>query len=104
MTNCDKGDTIRFAAYNPERDTQYLARDIEWKQMMSAKKARFYEVEVKNVTQDKETMIYIQDRFYKDESSADFVGKLSGIKKEGGLCISSFLGAAWRLYVNVLLR
>ena len=84
MTNCEKGDTIRFAAYSPACDMEEPAREISWQQRMTTKKAKFYEVQVKNVTQGKETMIYIQDRFYKDECSPDFVGKLPGIKKEGG--------------------
>jgi len=38
MTNCEKEDTIRFAAYTPARDTEEPARDISWQQKMMTRK------------------------------------------------------------------
>lgn len=78
------GNVILIPVYSQESESASI--EIQWQQSLRSKTAKYYSVRAKNQTQDNaDVLLFIQDRFYKDESSADFIGKIPGAKKEGGM-------------------
>ncbi|KAJ7714869.1 hypothetical protein B0H16DRAFT_1701915 [Mycena metata] len=76
------GDIIVVPAYAGDDSATV---EVQWQQTFRSKSATYYIVKAKNQSQgNADILLYIQDRFYKDESSGDFIGKLLGCKKEDG--------------------
>ncbi|KAE9363323.1 hypothetical protein N431DRAFT_475480 [Stipitochalara longipes BDJ] len=83
MSTPQKNDTIAVPIYTQEADS--ALNDISWSQRFSTKTAKYYTVKAQNITRNNSNvLLFIQDRFYKDENSADFIGKIPGVKKEDG--------------------
>ncbi|KAF5010431.1 hypothetical protein FDECE_3400 [Fusarium decemcellulare] len=75
-------DVIRFEAYNPDSEGGRL--EIPWSQSLRTKMATYYIVKAENTSKANASVIlYIQDYIYKDEGSADYVGKNHEVKREG---------------------
>ena len=84
MSTPQTGNVILIPVYSGESESAMI--EIKWQQSLKSKTANYYSVRAKNQTQgNADVLLYIQDRFYKDESSADFIGKIPGAKKEGGM-------------------
>ncbi|KAK3365112.1 hypothetical protein B0T24DRAFT_659898 [Lasiosphaeria ovina] len=78
----EAGNTLSIPAYTAEAEK--AVQDLSWSQLLQTKTGRYYIVRAKNVTKGgADVLLYVQDRFYKDEASADYIGKLPGAKKEG---------------------
>jgi hypothetical protein len=83
MSTPQKGDTIAVPVYTQEADSTF--NEIKWSQKFQTKTGNYYTVKAQNITQgNANILLFIQDRFYKDENSADFIGKIPGVKKEDG--------------------
>ena len=83
MSFPEAGNTLAIPAYSSE--SEQASMEISWSQSLRTKKARYYIVRAKNLSKDNaDVLLYVQDNFYKDESSADYIGKLPGARKEGG--------------------
>jgi hypothetical protein len=77
------GDIILVRVYNQKSESASV--EIQWQQTLMSKSAKYYTVRAKNQTQgNSDVLLYVQERFYKDGSSPDFIGKIPGCKKEGG--------------------
>jgi hypothetical protein len=88
MSTPQKGDTIAVPVYTQEADS--TLNEISWSQRFSTKTANYYTVKAQNITRNNSNvLLFIQDRFYKDENSADFIGKIAGVKKEDGMFLQS---------------
>ncbi|KAK0717461.1 hypothetical protein B0T26DRAFT_709965 [Lasiosphaeria miniovina] len=79
----EAGNTLSIPTYTAEAEK--AVQDLSWSQSFQTKTGRYYIVKAKNVTKaGDDVLLYVQDRFYKDEASADYIGKLPGARKEGG--------------------
>ena len=82
MSYPEVGNVLVFPAYSAE--SEQAVQEIQWSQSFRTKTARYYIVKAKNQSKGNvDVLLYVQDRFYKDESSSDFVGKIPGARKEG---------------------
>ncbi|KAH7161821.1 hypothetical protein EDB81DRAFT_840059 [Dactylonectria macrodidyma] len=82
MSYPESGNTLIIPAYTAE--SEQAAQGIEWSQNWSTKNARYYIVRATNQSKGNvDVLLYVQDRFYKDEGSPDYIGKIPGIRKEG---------------------
>lgn len=81
-------DVLRFEAYKPgESDSAVF--DISWSQTLRTKSATYYVVKAKNTTKSNaDVLLYVQDRFYKDPSSPDYIGNIPGVQQEAGKFLS----------------
>lgn len=85
MSIPEVNDVIRFEAYKPE-ESDSAVFEISWSQTLRTKSATYYVVKAKNTTKgNADTLLYVQDRFYKDPSSPDYIGNIPGIQMEGGM-------------------
>ncbi|KAH7246729.1 hypothetical protein BKA59DRAFT_478324 [Fusarium tricinctum] len=88
MSYPTKGDVLSIPAYSGESELNAL--EITWSQSFRARSARYYLVNAQNQSKGGvDVMIYIQDRFYKDSNSNDYIGKLPGARLEGNSWIVS---------------
>ncbi|KAG8668248.1 hypothetical protein FPOAC2_07538 [Fusarium poae] len=77
-----KGDVISVPAYTPEAEQN--AMEIQWSQSFRTRTARYYLVNARNQSKGGvDVLMYIQDRFYKDSNSNEFIGRLPGARQEG---------------------
>lgn len=77
-TKCDK---LSIPAYTPEAEQNAL--EIQWSQSFRTRTARYYLVNARNQSKGGvDVLMYIQDRFYKDSNSNEFIGKLPGARQE----------------------
>jgi hypothetical protein len=84
MSIPQKGDTIAVPICTKDADSNL--NEISWSQRFSTKTAKYYTVKAKNTTRNNaDVLLFVQDRFYADENSGDFIGKISGVKKEDGV-------------------
>ncbi|KAH7136290.1 hypothetical protein EDB81DRAFT_656908 [Dactylonectria macrodidyma] len=82
MSTPELNDVLRIPAYN--QDSEDASQEISWTQMLKSKTATYYIVSAKNTSKhNADALIFIQERIYKDDNSADFIGKLPGAKKDG---------------------
>ncbi|VBB81971.1 Putative protein of unknown function [Podospora comata] len=82
MSTPEAGNILSIPAYTPDADS--ALQEITWSQSLRTKKANYYIVKAKNITQNQaDVLLYIQDTFYKDESSPTHLSKLPDAKKEG---------------------
>lgn len=80
----ERGDVLIIPVYTEETDPP-SAIDIQWAQHLRPKTGRYYIVKARNQSKgNADVLLYIQDSFYKDEASEDYIGKLQGVRKEGG--------------------
>ncbi len=88
MSAPQRNDTIAVPVYTQEAES--TLNEISWSQRFSTKTAKYYTVKAQNISRDNSTvLLFIQDRFYKDESSGDFIGKIPGVKQENGMFLQS---------------
>ncbi|CAP64730.1 uncharacterized protein PODANS_5_9960 [Podospora anserina S mat+] len=89
MSTPEAGNTLSIPAYTPDADS--ALQEITWSQSLRTKKANYYIVKAKNITQNQaDVLLYIQDTFYKDESSPTHLSKLPDAKKEGGALLPPY--------------
>ncbi|RSL74470.1 hypothetical protein CEP52_013151 [Fusarium oligoseptatum] len=82
MSIPEANDVLRFEAYNENSESAHL--EISWSQTLRTKTASYYLVKADNTSKSNAAVIlYIQDRFYKDEASPDHIKNIPGAKKEG---------------------
>ncbi|CAI4213236.1 unnamed protein product [Parascedosporium putredinis] len=82
MAPVKTNDVLQVPAYS--QDSESAATEISWSQNLRTRTARYYIVQAKNTSQNNEDVpLYVQDRFYKDQDSNDFISKLPGAKREG---------------------
>jgi hypothetical protein len=82
MSILESGNTILIPAYSAE--SEQAVQEVQWAQAMRTKSARYYIVKAQNQSKgNADVLLYVHDRFYKDENSNDFVGKIPGAHKEG---------------------
>ncbi|KAF5631079.1 uncharacterized protein FTJAE_7944 [Fusarium tjaetaba] len=83
-----KGDQLSVPAYTAEAEQN--AVEISWSQMFRTRSARYYVVNAQNQSKgNANVLMYIQDRFYKDSKSNEYIGKLPGARQEGNNWIVS---------------
>ncbi|KAH8646803.1 hypothetical protein BX600DRAFT_555738 [Xylariales sp. PMI_506] len=76
-------DILSVPVYSAENEQ--AVQEISWSQTLRTKTAHYFIVKAKNVSKgNADVLLYIQDRFYKDSNSPDFIGKLPGAKEENG--------------------
>ncbi|KAH7007256.1 hypothetical protein EDB80DRAFT_842525 [Ilyonectria destructans] len=79
----ERGDVLMIPVYTEETDPP-SAIDIQRAQHLRPKTGRYYVVKAQKQSKGNEdVLLYIQDSFYKDEASEDYIGKLQGVRKEG---------------------
>ncbi|KAF4452095.1 hypothetical protein F53441_5028 [Fusarium austroafricanum] len=82
MSYPTKGDVLVIPAYSSESEQNAI--EIQWSQSFRTRTARYYLVHAQNQSKGGvDALIYIQDRFYKDSNSNDYIGKLPGARMEG---------------------
>ncbi|KAM5350716.1 hypothetical protein ACJ41O_007221 [Fusarium nematophilum] len=82
MSIPESGNVLIVPAYTG--DAENAAQEIQWSQSLRTRTARYYIVKAQNASKgNADVLLYIQDRFYRDENSGDFIGKLPGARKEG---------------------
>jgi hypothetical protein len=83
MSIPEAGNILSIPVYTV--DSEQAALEISWSQNLRTKTAKYYLVKAKNQSQgNADVLLYVQDRFYNDAGSNEFVGKLPGAKTEGG--------------------
>lgn len=83
-----QGDVLTIPAYNQEAES--AAVEISWSQSFRTRTARYYIVKAHNQSKENaEVLLYIQDSYYKDPNSNEYVGKLPGARQEGSTYKSS---------------
>lgn len=82
MSYPESGNVLIIPAYNAE--SEKAVQEIQWSQSLRTRSARYYIVRAQNQSKgNADVLLYIQDRFYKDEGSNDYIGKIPGARKEG---------------------
>ncbi|UZP40462.1 hypothetical protein NXS19_008278 [Fusarium pseudograminearum] len=82
MSILTKGDIISVPAYTLEAEVNAL--EISWSQSFRTRTARYYLVNAHNQSKGGvDVLMFIQDRYYKDANSGEFIGKLPGARQEG---------------------
>ncbi|KAK5652027.1 hypothetical protein OQA88_10930 [Cercophora sp. LCS_1] len=82
MSVPETGNVLSIPAYQPKAEDATV--ELEWSQTFKTRQATYYIVPAKNVTKgNADVMLFIQDRFYKDESNGDHIGKIPGATKDG---------------------
>ncbi|KAF5265424.1 hypothetical protein IWW34DRAFT_694149 [Fusarium oxysporum f. sp. albedinis] len=83
-----KGDLLSVPAYTAEAEQN--AVEISWSQSFRTRTARYYIVNAQNQSKgNTNVLMYIQDRYYKDSNSNEYIGKLPGARQEGNSWIVS---------------
>ncbi|EWZ79648.1 hypothetical protein NW765_013812 [Fusarium oxysporum] len=83
-----KGDLFSVPAYTAEAEQN--AVEISWSQSFRTRTARYYIVNAQNQSKgNTNVLMYIQDRYYKDSNSNEYIGKLPGARQEGNSWIVS---------------
>ena len=83
MSVPEAGNTLSIPAYTPKAEDATV--ELEWSQTFKTREATYYIVCAKNVSKgNADVMLFVQDRFYKDESGSDYIGKIPGVTKDGG--------------------
>ncbi|KAL5589247.1 hypothetical protein FOVSG1_011114 [Fusarium oxysporum f. sp. vasinfectum] len=83
-----KGDLLSVPAYTA--DAEQNAVEISWSQSFRTRTARYYIVNAQNQSKgNTNVLMYIQDRYYKDSNSNEYIGKLPGARQEGNSWIVS---------------
>ncbi|KAJ4031234.1 hypothetical protein NW761_013301 [Fusarium oxysporum] len=83
-----KGDLLSVPAYTAEAEQN--AVEISWSQSFRIRTARYYIVNAQNQSKgNTNVLMYIQDRYYKDSNSNEYIGKLPGARQEGNSWIVS---------------
>ncbi|EWZ29563.1 uncharacterized protein FOBCDRAFT_171255 [Fusarium oxysporum Fo47] len=83
-----KGDLLSMPAYTAEAEQN--AVEISWSQSFRTRTARYYIVNAQNQSKgNTNVLMYIQDRYYKDSNSNEYIGKLPGARQEGNSWIVS---------------
>ncbi|KAK7425581.1 hypothetical protein QQZ08_007904 [Neonectria magnoliae] len=86
MSSPESGNVLIVPAYSAE--SEQAVQEIQWSQSFRTRTARYYIVRAKNQSKGNvDVLLYIQDRFYKDENSNDYIGRLPGARKEGNFFI-----------------
>lgn len=68
-------------AYTAEAEQN--AVEISWSQSFRTRTARYYIVNAQNQSKgNTNVLMYIQDRYYKDSNSNEYIGKLPGARQE----------------------
>ncbi|SPJ71005.1 uncharacterized protein FTOL_00733 [Fusarium torulosum] len=82
------GDVLSIPVYSGESEQNAL--EIQWSQSFRTRAARYYLVKAQNQSKGGiDTLLYIQDRFYKDANSNEYIGRLPGARQEGNNWIVS---------------
>lgn len=82
MSFSTKGDLLSVPAYTAEAEQN--AVEISWSQSFRTRTARYYIVNAQNQSKgNTNVLMYIQDRYYKDSNSNEYIGKLPGARQEG---------------------
>ncbi|KAJ3535817.1 hypothetical protein NM208_g5410 [Fusarium decemcellulare] len=82
MSYPEKGNVLTIPAWTPESEQAVL--EISWSQSFRTRSARYYIVRAQNQSKSNvDVLVYVQDRFYKEEASNDYIGRLPGARKEG---------------------
>ncbi|EXL41941.1 hypothetical protein FOCG_15304 [Fusarium oxysporum f. sp. radicis-lycopersici 26381] len=83
-----KGDLLSVPAYTAEAEQN--AVEISWSQSFRTRTARYYIVNAQNQSKgNTNVLMYIQDRYYKDSNSNEYIGKLPDARQEGNSWIVS---------------
>ncbi|TVY60304.1 hypothetical protein Focb16_v003197 [Fusarium oxysporum f. sp. cubense] len=83
-----KGDLLSVPAYTAEAEQN--AVEISWSQSFRTRTARYYIVNAQNQSKgNTNVLMYIQDRYYKDSNSNEYIGKLPGARQEANSWIVS---------------
>ncbi|KAI8649467.1 hypothetical protein LRP88_00021 [Fusarium phalaenopsidis] len=86
MSYPTKGDVLIIPAYSAESELATL--DIQWSQSFRTRTARYYVVRAQNQSKgNADVLLFVQDRFYKEEGSNDYIGKIA--RREGNSWIVS---------------
>ncbi|KAF4467735.1 hypothetical protein FALBO_5387 [Fusarium albosuccineum] len=82
MSYPEKGNVLTIPAWTPESEQAVL--EISWSQSFRTRSARYYIIRAQNQSRGNvDVLVYVQDRFYKEEASNDYIGRLPGARKEG---------------------
>lgn len=82
MSIPESGNTLIIPAYTAE--SEKAVQELQWSQSFRTRTARYYIVRATNQSKGNvDVLLYIQDRFYKDEGNGDYIGKIPGARKEG---------------------
>ncbi|KAH0404902.1 hypothetical protein KCU89_g663, partial [Aureobasidium melanogenum] len=72
MAPPEKGDILVIPVYSQSDEESLI--DIKWQQSLRSKNAKFYQPRAKNQSKgDEDVLLYIQDSFYKDENSNNWI-------------------------------
>lgn len=83
MSYPTKGDVLVIPAYTAESEIATV--EIQWSQSFRTRTARYYLVQAQNQSKaNADVLLFVQDRFYKDEGSNDYIGKIA--RREGSKC------------------
>lgn len=86
MSYPESGNVLIIPAYNAE--SEKAVQEIQWSQSLRTRSARYYIVRAQNQFKgNADVLLYIQDQFYKNEGSNDYIGKIPGARKEGSQLI-----------------
>ncbi|KAJ4323570.1 hypothetical protein N0V84_004311 [Fusarium piperis] len=88
MSYPTKGDVLIIPAYGAQSEQATL--EIQWSQSFRTRTARYYVIPAQNQSKGNESvLLYVQDRFYKDEGSNDYIGRIQGARREDNSWIVS---------------
>ncbi|KAG4292387.1 hypothetical protein FPRO06_13640 [Fusarium proliferatum] len=83
-----KGDVLYVPFYTEEAEQN--AVEISWSQQFRTRTARYYLVNARNQSKgNANVLMYIQERYYRDPNSNEYIGKLPGGRQEGNSWIVS---------------
>ncbi|KAJ4251363.1 hypothetical protein NW762_011344 [Fusarium torreyae] len=83
-----KGDVLLIPVYSAE--SEQATQEIQWSQSFRTRTARYYIIRAQNQSKGNvDVLLYVQDRFYKDSSSNDYIGRLPGARQEGNSWVIS---------------
>ncbi|KAF4948041.1 hypothetical protein FGADI_9932 [Fusarium gaditjirri] len=88
MSYPTKGDVLLIPVYTEESEQNAI--EISWSQSFRTRTARYYLVKAQNQSKGGvDVLAYVQDRFYKDVNSNDYIGRLPGARQEGNSWVVS---------------
>lgn len=75
-------DVLTIPVHSGESERNIL--EVPWNQSCKSRTAHYYLVNAQNQSKGRiDIMIFIQDRFYADSGSCDYIGRLPGARLEG---------------------
>lgn len=81
MSYPTKGDVLTIPVHSGESEQNLL--EIPWTQDFKMRTARYYLVKAQNQSKGgADVLFYIQDNFYRDPNSMDYIGKLPDARQE----------------------